>query len=168
MSTSIALVTCAEVSSERRMCSAMPLRIAVIGSNALAGLRLRLGGSRRSGRSGRRRLRGCGCGRRRSHRRGWLEAQRARRAARGLRRGCLDAVRGAGGGAAAAGAGSRRGLGCGANGLGLALELAARFGLPTALDERQDVLLGHAAAGPGPRHGVRVDAMLGRDPGDDR
>src|SRR5712691_3752625 len=32
MSTSIALVTCADVSSERRMCSAMPLRIAVIGS----------------------------------------------------------------------------------------------------------------------------------------
>jgi hypothetical protein len=33
MSTSIALVTWAEVSSERRMCSAMPLRIAVIGSS---------------------------------------------------------------------------------------------------------------------------------------
>src|SRR5881397_2031736 len=32
MSTSIALVTCADVSSERRMCSAMPLRIALIGS----------------------------------------------------------------------------------------------------------------------------------------
>ncbi len=32
MSTSIALVTCAEVSSERRMWSAMPLRIALIGS----------------------------------------------------------------------------------------------------------------------------------------
>src|SRR3954464_3178363 len=37
MSTSIALVTCADVSSERRMCSAMPLRIAVIGSNASPG-----------------------------------------------------------------------------------------------------------------------------------
>src|SRR4029453_15865448 len=33
MSTSIALVTCAEVSSERRMCSAIPRRIAVMGSN---------------------------------------------------------------------------------------------------------------------------------------
>ena len=32
MSTSIALVTCAAVSSERRMCSAMPRRIAVTGS----------------------------------------------------------------------------------------------------------------------------------------
>jgi hypothetical protein len=32
MSTSIALVTCAEVSSERRMCSAMPRRMALIGS----------------------------------------------------------------------------------------------------------------------------------------
>jgi hypothetical protein len=32
MSTSIELVTCAEVSSERRMCSAMPLRMALIGS----------------------------------------------------------------------------------------------------------------------------------------
>src|SRR4051812_50031345 len=37
MSTSIALVTCADVSSERRMCSAMPLRIAVIGSSASPG-----------------------------------------------------------------------------------------------------------------------------------
>src|SRR5437667_300053 len=33
MSTSIALVTWAEVSSERRMCSAMPRRMAVIGSS---------------------------------------------------------------------------------------------------------------------------------------
>src|SRR5256885_16551846 len=32
MSTSIALVTWADVSSERRMCSAIPLRIAVMGS----------------------------------------------------------------------------------------------------------------------------------------
>src|SRR5581483_4695724 len=32
MSTSIALVTCAAVSSERRMCSAIPRRIAFIGS----------------------------------------------------------------------------------------------------------------------------------------
>ncbi len=32
MSTSIALVTCAAVSSERRMCSAMPRRIALIGA----------------------------------------------------------------------------------------------------------------------------------------
>jgi hypothetical protein len=31
MSTSIALVTCAAVSSERCMCSAMPRRIALIG-----------------------------------------------------------------------------------------------------------------------------------------
>src|SRR3954469_18307078 len=37
MSTSIALVTCADVSSERRMCSAMPLRIAVIGSKLSPG-----------------------------------------------------------------------------------------------------------------------------------
>src|SRR5437763_16719087 len=34
MSTSIAEVTCAEVSSDRRMCSAIPRRIAVIGSSA--------------------------------------------------------------------------------------------------------------------------------------
>ena len=33
MSTSIALVTCAAVSSERRMCSAIPRRIAFIGSS---------------------------------------------------------------------------------------------------------------------------------------
>ena len=32
MSTSIALVTCAAVSTERRMCSAIPRRIAVTGS----------------------------------------------------------------------------------------------------------------------------------------
>src|SRR6266480_1359054 len=37
MSTSIALVTCAEVSRERRMCSAMPLRIADIGSKLSPG-----------------------------------------------------------------------------------------------------------------------------------
>jgi hypothetical protein len=39
MSTSIALVTCAEVSSERRMCSAMPRRIAFIGSSCSPGCR---------------------------------------------------------------------------------------------------------------------------------
>ena len=37
MSTSIALVTCAEVSSERRMCSAIPFRIADIGSTLSPG-----------------------------------------------------------------------------------------------------------------------------------
>ena len=37
MSTSIALVTCAAVSSERRMCSAIPRRIAVIGSSVSPG-----------------------------------------------------------------------------------------------------------------------------------
>src|SRR3954468_12785693 len=37
MSTSIALVTCAAVSSERRMCSAMPRRIAVTGSSCSPG-----------------------------------------------------------------------------------------------------------------------------------
>src|SRR3954466_12949822 len=37
MSTSIALVTCADVSSDRRMCSAMPLRIADIGSKLSPG-----------------------------------------------------------------------------------------------------------------------------------
>ena len=37
MSTSIALVTCAEVSSERRMCSAIPRRIAETGSTVSPG-----------------------------------------------------------------------------------------------------------------------------------
>src|SRR3954469_22614177 len=37
MSTSIALVTCAEVSSERRMCSAIPRRIADMGSKLSPG-----------------------------------------------------------------------------------------------------------------------------------
>jgi hypothetical protein len=37
MSTSIALVTCAPVSSERRMCSAMPRRMAVTGSTVSPG-----------------------------------------------------------------------------------------------------------------------------------
>src|SRR5918996_5325148 len=37
MSTSIALVTCADVSSERRICSAMPFRIADIGSKLSPG-----------------------------------------------------------------------------------------------------------------------------------
>src|SRR5919202_532786 len=40
MSTSIALVTCADVSSERRMCSAIPRRIAFIGSNCSPGCAL--------------------------------------------------------------------------------------------------------------------------------
>ena len=48
MSTSIAEVTCAEVSSERRMCSAMPFRIGDIGLEGLALLGGRRGLSRRS------------------------------------------------------------------------------------------------------------------------
>ena len=49
MSTSIALVTCAEVSSERRMCSAMPRRIARHRLERLARLRAATGGCRRRG-----------------------------------------------------------------------------------------------------------------------
>ena len=45
MSTSIALVTCAEVSSERCMCSAMPRRMAVIGSSTSPGAISGWGGS---------------------------------------------------------------------------------------------------------------------------
>ena len=54
MSTSIADVTCAEVSSERRMCSAIPRRIADIGSSDSPGLR---------GSDGRRDRRGCAAAR---------------------------------------------------------------------------------------------------------
>ena len=54
MSTSIALVTCAEVSSERRMCSAMPLRMAVIGSTVSPGDGCACGVARAAG--------GCGGG----------------------------------------------------------------------------------------------------------
>src|SRR4029453_13245760 len=70
MSTSIALVTCAEVSSERRMCSAMPFRIADIGSKLSPGCAAagggtgggvrRGGGGGLGGGAGRGRLLGCG------------------------------------------------------------------------------------------------------------
>ena len=43
-----------------------------------------------------------------------------------------------------------------------------RLSLATGLDEREDVLLRHAAARPGARHRGRIDAVLGCDPGDDR
>ncbi len=42
-----------------------------------------------------------------------------------------------------------------------------RCGLAAALDEREDVLLRHAAAGAGALDRVRIDAVLGGDPGDD-
>ena len=53
-------VTCADVSSERRMCSAMPRRIAVTGSKRLAGRPL--GSGRLARRRGGCRLGGCGAG----------------------------------------------------------------------------------------------------------
>jgi hypothetical protein len=40
--------------------------------------------------------------------------------------------------------------------------------LPAALDERENVLLGHPATGTGALHRVRVDAVLGGDPRHDR
>ena len=42
-----------------------------------------------------------------------------------------------------------------------------RCGLAAALDEGEDVLLRHAAAGAGALDRVRIDAVLGGDPGDD-
>ena len=124
MSTSIALVTCAAVSSERRMCSAIPRRIAVIGSSDSPGARP----SPTSCDSA-----GCGLPRR-------VPRRRAAGAAAAGRRGA--------GGAAG---GSRR----------------RRVRLHR-LDEREDVLLRHAAAAAGALDVARVDPVLGGDPRDDR
>ena len=71
--------------------------------------------------------------------------------------------------------GRRRGLGgCGRRGrrLGRGCRLrrgrrGSGCGLAAALDEREDVLLRHAAAAAGARDRVRVDAVLGGDPRDD-
>src|SRR5207244_13489268 len=43
-----------------------------------------------------------------------------------------------------------------------------QWGICYGLDEGEDVLLRHAAAGAGALHGRGVDAVLGGDPGDDR
>ena len=89
MSTSIALVTCADVSSERRMCSAIPRRIAVIGSTTR-----RLGPRRRA----RLRPAGAGCG-----------ATAARGRSGGAGGAAAAAAAGSAGGAGAAGAGAAAG-----------------------------------------------------------
>ena len=116
-------VTCAEVSSERRMCSAIPRRIALIGSSDSPGLR----GSDLAGAGARRAA----------------QARRSRRCRERVARG-------------AAGCGLRRGFRA-----RRLLEAGA------GLDEGQDVLLRHAAAGPGARYLGRVDPVLGRDARDD-
>ena len=162
MSTSIALVTCAAVSTERRMCSITPRRIAVIGSSASPGRELGL--RRRGCRSRHRRGRRLEPGRVRARAARPEAAERcdrsraparpvpARRQARGLPRQARvpEAAhrRGAGAGA---GDGRRRWGGGG-----------------TGLDEVEDVLLRHATAGPGARDDGRVDPVLGGDARDDR
>ena len=172
MSTSIALVTCVEVSSDARMCWAMPRRIALIGSKRLAGRGLFRGRSRRGRRRGR-----DGHG-------------------RGCRRGAGGATGAGGAGVsttAAAGA-STTAASTGACDDRLSRGEAvddrcfdrrvrrpvlrppgprrrARVRLGCAgsgLDEREDVLLRDAAADAGAVHARRVDAVLAGDAGDDR
>ena len=89
MSTSIALVTCAEVSSERRMCSEMPRRIAVTGSSASPACSSAAG----AGAGGGLRRRGSGSG-------------RLGRPAAGCASGCGGAGAGAAGATAASGSGA--------------------------------------------------------------
>ena len=67
----------------------------------------------------------------------------------------------------AAGGGGRRAPGL-CRRLGGLRPVRACSGLRAGLDEREDVLLRHAAAAAGALHLARVDAVLGRDPRDDR
>src|SRR3954469_16985512 len=170
MSTSIALVTCAAVSSERRMCSAMPRRIADTGSSVSPG-RTSVGAT----------CAGAGFG----------------GGAGGVAGGAGTGVGGAGSGAACGcgggggGAGGALGGGGGGRGrrrLGCRLRLRGRRlfgrsrrhrgcggrrrrlgrGWRPCLDEVEDVLLrdATAAAGAGDLRGV--DMVLGGDARDDR
>ena len=129
------------------MCSAIPLRIADIGSSVSPGSGSALAAGAAAG--GRR----CLCGRRCGCRR--------RRGGSGSRRSCRRCLCGR--------RGCRRGLGsrrrrCGLDG---GLRGGSGRGLPAALDEGEDVLLRHAAARARSLNRARIDAVLGGDPSDD-
>ena len=127
MSTSIALVTCADVSSERRMCSAIPRRIAVIGSSCSPGAAA------------------TGCGRRRRLRR---RLGCGSRGGLGLRRWSLSGAGAGSGAAAGAGAGASAGGAAGGTRLDELEDVLLRHSSPAARagDARDvDAVLGRDA-----------------------
>ena len=145
------------------MCWAMPRRIALIGSNVspVAGSSRPRAGAAGAGAAatgtGGGAVRGAarwrtGAGALDDRRRALRRPVRLRRRAGGCTGAGFDTARRAARRPVRDGSGDGLGLGCAGSGL----------------DEREDVLLRDAAADAGAGHARRVDAVLARDPGDDR
>ena len=162
MSTSMALVTCAAVSTDRRMCSMTPRRIAVIGSSDSPGARAGASVGAAVAATGTGAVTGggaaagvwCGCS-------GWFwrsccHGRRLGWCGSGRRRWLRSCGDGLGSGSGSRGRRRRRG------------RRGRRRCCSARLDEGHDVLLRDSPAGAGARNGRGVDAVLGGDARNDR